>query len=172
MSRQPSQQAVSQNKALPPSPSGTAAKDSPEQHLLLLLLHHERLGKPLSLAFPHSWIDTSQPPGALLHRFLNELQHDNWPGRDQLEELLHDSDERALVASLLFDPPTFEDPLKIAAEGIKLMRTRALEPRLRKIELDLASLRADSTVDAISLIKERTELQRQLRQPIGLPAAD
>ncbi len=171
-SRQASHQVAQQTPAIPPSPSGSSAKDSPEQHLLLLLLHHENLGKRLSLAFPHSWIDTSQTPGALLHRFLNELEHDNWPGKDLLEELLHDSDERALIASLLFDPPTFEDPLKIAAEGIKLMRTRALEPRLRKIELDLANLRADSTVDAISLFKERTELQRQLRQPIGLSAAD
>ncbi|MFA5265633.1 MAG: DNA primase [Opitutaceae bacterium] len=172
LSRQSSQAAQSQASTTPPSQSGTAAKDSPEQHLLLLLLHHERLGKALSSTIPHQWIDTSHTPGLLLHRFLNEVEHDNWPGRDSLEELLHDTDERALIASLLFDPPSFEDPLKIAAEGIKLMRTRALEPRLRKIELDLANLRKDSTVDAISLIKERTELQRQLRQPIGLSAAD
>jgi DNA primase len=44
-----------------------------------------------------------------------------------------------------------------------------MEPRLRKIELDLANHRADSEGDPISLIKERSELQRQLRQPVGLP---
>ena len=73
------------------------------------------------------------------------------------------------MASLLFDPPTIDDPAKIAQEGLRQLRARALEPRLRKIELDLANHRADSEGDPISLIKERSELQRQLRQPVGLP---
>ena len=64
-------------------------------------------------------------------------------------------------------PPAIDDPAKIAREGLHQLRTRALEPRLRKIELDLANHRADSEGDPISLIKERSELQRQLRQPIG-----
>jgi len=148
-----------------------AAPDSPEHDLLLLLLHHEDMGKAMASLIPSEWIDLSHLPGILLHRFLGEIQHDNWPGRDHLEELLESTEERALVASLLFDPPPLEDPVKVANEGIKLMRSRVLEPRLRKIELDLATLKADSASLAISLIKERTDLQRQLRQPIGLPEA-
>jgi DNA primase len=73
------------------------------------------------------------------------------------------------MTSLLFDPPAIHDPVKIAQEGRRQLRARALEPRLRKIELDLANHRADSEGDPISLIKERSELQRQLRQPVGLP---
>jgi DNA primase len=75
------------------------------------------------------------------------------------------------VASLLFQPPAIDDPFKVAHEGLRQLRTRALEPRLRQIELDLANHRADSKSDPISLLKERTELQRQLRQPLALAAA-
>jgi DNA primase len=57
----------------------------------------------------------------------------------------------------------------VALEGLQRIRTRALEPRLRQIELALATHQTDSTVDAFSLLKERSELQRQLRQPLMLP---
>jgi DNA primase len=63
-----------------------------------------------------------------------------------------------------------EEPAKIAQEGLKQLRARALEPRLRQIELALANAGADSNFDPISLLKERSELQRQLRQPIVLGA--
>ncbi len=145
------------------------SESTPEYHILYLLLHFEMLGKALVHAVPHAWIDTGNLPGVLLNRFLLEIEHDVWPGRDHLDDLIESTEERELIASLLFDQPTMEDPNKIAVEGIRVMRQRALEPRLRKIELDLAQLRADSTIDPISLIKERTELLRQLREPIGLP---
>jgi DNA primase len=74
------------------------------------------------------------------------------------------------VASLLFDAPEIEDPFKVAGEGLKQLRARALEPRLRQIELALATYAAESNVDAISLIKERTKIQQTLRNPVGLSA--
>lgn len=147
------------------------APDSPEQHLLLLVLQSDKMGKALNIALPHNWINLGTLPGILLNRFLSEIDAGNWQGRDHLEELLENTDERELVASLLFDPPVLDDPVKVATEGINIMKTRALEPILRKIELDLANLKADSDSQAINLIKERTELQRRLRQPIGLPDA-
>lgn len=143
----------------------------PEQHLLLICLHWERLGRALSQAFPHDWIDLSHPAGSLLNRFLAEFEQDNWPGRDHLDSLLETAAEKVLVASLLFDPPALDDPVKHLHEGIRHLRARALEPRLRKIDLDLATHRAESNVDAISLLKLRSELQRQLRQPIVLTDA-
>ena len=73
--------------------------------------------------------------GVLLNRFLSAFEHDNWPGRDHLETLLETPEEKALVASLLFDTPNFDDPLKVANEGLRILRARALEPRLRQIEL-------------------------------------
>ncbi len=145
--------------------------DTPEHHLLIICLHYEHLGKPLSTVLPHDWIDTSHLPGALLNRFLGEFEHDAWPGRDQLEGLLETPEEKTLVASLLFDAPHIEEPTRTVNQALTQIRARVLEPQLRQIELALATHRADSNVDAISLIKQRTELQRQLRAPIGLPAA-
>jgi len=81
---------------------------------------------------------------------------------------LETPEEKSLVASLLFDTPNFDDPLKVAQEGLRQMRARALEPRLRQIELALATNGTDIDSDPISLLKERSEIQRLLRQPISL----
>jgi len=142
-----------------------------ERDLLMLCLHFEAIGKPLAQALPCDWLDTTHMPGVLLNRFLNEFEHDSWPGRDHLDGLLETPDEKTLVASLLFDILQIDDPVKVVNEGLRRLRTRALEPRLRQIELALATHAADSNVDVISLIKERTDIQRQLRAPFGLPVA-
>lgn len=159
--------------APPPSandaqPSSNYTAHSSERDLLLICLHFETYGKPLSHSLPHKWIDLGHPAGVLLNRFLGEFEHDNWPGRDHLEALLETDAERAMVATLLFEAPSFEDPTKVVQEGLKQLRARALEPRLREIELALANPRADIDSDPISLLKERLELQRLLRQPIAL----
>ena len=160
------------NSALPTPNSSSAAggTQTPEHHLLLLLLHFEKLGPTLSHALPHDWIDTTHPAGALLNRFLGEYEQNAWPGRDQLDGLLESEAERSLVANLLFEAPAVEDPVKVAQEGMKQLRARALEPRLRQIELALANPDADIESDPISLLKERSELQRQLRAPLVLAA--
>jgi len=150
-------------------PPSASSVNTPEHHLLLLCLHFEKLGQPMATALPHDWIDTTQPAGVLLNRFLSEFLDNTWPGRDHLDALLETAEERTLVASLLFETPNIEDPVKVANEGLRQLRARALEPRLRQIELDLATHHADSKSDPISLLKERTELQKQLRQPLGLP---
>ena len=144
---------------------------TPERDLLMLCLHFEAIGKPLSVSLPHDWIDLTHPAGQLLNRFLGEYEHDLWPGKDHLENLLESDAERSLVAGLLFETPSFEDPNKVAQEGLRLLRSRALEPRLRQIELALANPHADIESDPISLLKERSELHRLLRQPILLLAS-
>lgn len=143
---------------------------SPEEHLLLICLHFEQFGKPLSHVLPHDWIDTTHPAGALLNRFLAEFEQDAWPGTSELvdSELLETAEEKALVASLLFDSPQVDDPAKVAEEGLQNLRLRALQPRLSQIELALSQSTSDIHSDAISLLKERSELQRQLRQPLRL----
>jgi DNA primase len=163
-----------------PDPAGPASTPSsaaqvsvtPEHELLMLCLHFEVVGKPLSHAIQHDWIDTSEGhlAGRLLNRFLGEFEHNSWPGRDQLDSLLESPEEHALVASLLFESPEIDDPFKVAQEGLRQLRTRRLEPRLRQIELALANPHADIESDPISLLKERSELQRQLRTPILLAA--
>jgi DNA primase len=107
----------------------------------------------------------------LLNRFLAEFEQDAWPGRDHLDDLLETPDERTLVASLLFETPQIDDPVKVVNEGLRLVQARALEPRLRQIELALANTSTDSNVDANSLFKELLDFKRQLRAPLRLPAA-
>ncbi len=159
----------------PPEPEGAPVADesaqTPERHLLLLCLHFENLGKPLSHTLPHDWIDTGHTAGALLNRILAEFESDAWPGRDHLDGLIESPAERTLLANLMFEAPVLDDPVKVVQEGLKQLRARALEPRLRQIELALANPRADSESDPISLLKERSELQRQLRQPLLLNGA-
>ena len=137
----------------------------------MVCLHYESMGKPLATHLPHDWIDAGNIAGRLLNRFLSEFEQDNWPGKEHIGELLENPEEEALIASLLFDNPPFEDPLKVANEGLRLLRSRFYEPRLRQIELDLANYHADSNSDPISLLKDRSVIQRQLRQPLDLSAA-
>ena len=162
-----------------PSPSAMTAAPAPaaddptapERDLLLLVLHFDpSLGRSLAAACPHEWIDDRLPSGALLNRFLAELLHGEWPGRDHLDGLLETDAERALVASLLFETPLIDDPSKVALEGLKRLRDRSLMPRLRQIDLLLAQASTDNTIDAIALLKERSELQRLLRSPLALAA--
>ncbi len=142
----------------------------PEEHLLLICLHFEDLGPALSQALPVEWIDTNHPAGVLLNRVLAEFEQDAWPGTAELADsgLLESAEEKALVASLLFDTPQMDDPNKVAEEGLHKLRLRALQPRLKQIELALSQTTPDSDSDAISLLKERSNIQRQLRQPVKL----
>jgi DNA primase len=142
----------------------------PEHDLLLLCLHYEQFGKPLAHELlPRDWIEAAHLSGAILRRFLTEFEHDTWPGRDHLDELLETPEEKTLVASLLFEAPTIDDPRKVANEGLRRLQSRTLEPRLRQIELEIASKQTDVDADILLLLlRDRSELQRQLRQPPAL----
>ncbi len=162
-------------RAQAPAPAAPAPKGhvdvSPEQDLLRLCLHFEQLGRPLSTAVPHDWIDKRQTAGVLLNRFLGELENGSWPGRDHLDSLMENDEEKALVASLLFDAPVLDDPFKVAREGIRRLRDRSIQPRLRQIELALARGPSDFNDDSSSLLRELSDLQRLLRQPVVLTEA-
>jgi DNA primase len=142
----------------------------PEHDLLLLCLHYEQFGKPLAHELlPRNWIEAAHPSGAILRRFLTEFEHDTWPGRDHLDELLETPEEKTLVASLLFEAPDIDDPRKVVNEGLRRLQSRTLEPRLRQIELEIAAKQTDVDADILLLLlRDRSELQRQLRQPPAL----
>jgi DNA primase len=142
----------------------------PEHDLLLLCLHYEQFGKPLAHELlPRDWIDAAHLSGVILRRFLTEFEHDTWPGRDHLDDLLETPEEKTLVASLLFEAPAIDDPRKVANEGLRRLQSRALEPRLRQIELEIAAKQTDVDADILLLLlRDRSELQRQLRQPPAL----
>ena len=148
----------------PPVPQGDHTKGM-ESHLLFLCLHYEPLLLALSHQLPHEWIDTSSMAGRLLDRFLAEAQHDLWPGRDQIDQLLDSQEEKTLVATLLFDAPGDEDVAKMANEGVRAMQRRFLEPQLRQIELEIASKGAIGDPSLSSLLKQRADLTRQLVNP-------
>jgi DNA primase len=154
--------------AAPPPLAVAPTAIPPERDLLLICLHFPEWGPPLSRCLPHDWIATDHPAGVLLNRFLAEFEHDTWPGREHLEPLIESAEERTLVADLLFTAPDLDDPRKAALEGLHRLRDRALLPRLREIELALASADTDGQLDPYSLLRERTRLQRQLRQPLEL----
>jgi DNA primase len=153
------------------SSAGTGAVAA-ELDLLRVCLHFEEFGRPLSGSLPHDWIDQRTTAGVLLNRFLGEFEHGGWPGRNHLDGLLETEAEKALVATLLFDAPAFDDPAKVAIAGVSQLRARAIEPRIRQIELALATPTTDSKADPISLLRERSDLQRQLRRPVMLSVAD
>ncbi len=154
--------------ATPPPPS---TAHTPERDLLGLLLNFPELGRPLASALPHDWIDIAHPAGLILNKLLGELECGHEIDRNHLDDLLESPDEKSLVATLMFEAPKLDDPGKVAIEGLRQLRSRAIEPELRQIELALANAHTDSNADPISLLKRRSELQRQLRQPIVLAAA-
>ncbi len=157
-------------EAAPPTPRGDHTRGL-EAHLLFLCLHYEPLLLALSHQMPHEWIDATTLAGRLLNRFLAEAQHALWPGRDQLDQLLESQEEKTLVATLLFDAPGDEDVAKMANEGVRAMQRRFLEPQLRQIELEIASKGAIGDPSLSSLLKQRTDLTRQLVNPPKLTLA-
>ena len=161
----------SANNPPPVAPLPTQAGKSTEEHLLFLCLHHEPVLHALSTQLPHDWIDQSHTAGRLFDRFLAEVQHNGWPGRDHLDQLLETEEEKALVATLIFDAPGDDDMGKIANEGLRSLQRKYLEPRLRQIELEIASKGPDGDADLISLLKQRAEITRQLQNPPKLTLA-
>ncbi|SDS39781.1 DNA primase [Opitutus sp. GAS368] len=152
-----------------PAPAAKPAADAhgkaTEAHLLFLCLHHESLLHALAGQLPHEWIDVSHAAGSLLDRILAEAAHNGWAGRENLDQLLETEEEKALVASLLFEVAADDDLAKIANEGLRSLQRRFLEPRLRQIELEIASKGTDVESDLLSLLKQRAEITQQLRNP-------
>lgn len=165
--------AANQDSAPPPAASGAGDHHTKgtEEHLLYLCLHHDPLLVALSHQLPHDWIDTSTPAGQLLDRVLAEAQHNGWSGREALDQLLETEQEKALAATLLFESPGDEDLVKFANEGLRALHRRYLEPRLRQIELEIASGDTNGDAHLFSLLKQRADIIRQLQNPPKLTLA-
>jgi DNA primase len=159
--------APAESAGAPPPDDATA----PERDLLLLVLHFDvALGRAIAAVCPHEWINDRMLSGVLLNRFLAEILHGEWPGRDHLDNLLENDAERALVAALLFEDPRVENPEVVAMEGLAKLFHRHAERRIRELEFSLATLTSDSTVAGSSLL-ELADLKRKrrLRHPVSLP---
>jgi DNA primase len=152
-----------------PTPASIPAPESRgkaiEAHLLFLCLHHEPVLRALATQLPHEWIDQSHPAGLLLDRLLAEVAHNDWTGSNQIDQLLETQEEKALVATLLFETPGDDDLVKMVGEGLRALQRRFLEPQLRQIELEIATKGTDIDTDLSSLLKMRAELTRQLLNP-------
>ena len=148
----------------------TPAGSGPEEHLLLLLLHHERIGAKLAAVLPHEAVDDATPSGRLLNKFLGEFENHSWPGASDAATLCEGPEETALVNSLLFESPRIEDPLKIANEGLRLIHQRHLRRKLNEIALEIARKAQISPDESFQLLKRDNELkQAMLRPPQILP---
>ena len=152
-----------------PAPGAALATETrgktTEAHLLFLCLHHESLLRTLSSHLPPEWIDQSHTAGLLLDRILGEATHNGWAGREQLDQLLETEEEKSLVASLLFEVAGEDDLAKMANEGLRSLQRCFLEPKLRQIELEIASKGTNGDPDLLSLLKQRAEISRQLQHP-------
>lgn len=155
----------------PKAPSADAHTRGTEEHLLYLGLHHEPLLVAMASQLPPDWIDTSSLAGQLLERIIAEVQHNGWPGREHLDQLLENQEEKTLVATLLFETPGDDDLVKFANEGLRALQRRALEPKQREIELEIASQGTNGAPHLFSLLKQRAEIIRQLQNPPRLVIA-
>ncbi|HVU15874.1 MAG TPA: DNA primase [Candidatus Didemnitutus sp.] len=142
-----------------------------EEHFLYLCLHHDSLVSTLTAHLAHEWIDVSTTAGRLLDRLLSEAQHNGWAGRENLDQILENQEEKALVASMLFQAPADDDLAKIVNEGLRHLQKRFLEPRKQQIELEIASKGAIGDPTLSSLLKQRADITRQLLNPPRLTLA-
>jgi len=133
--------------------------------LLFLCLHHESLLRSLATQLPPEWIDQTHPAGIILNRLLAEVAHNDWPGNAAIDQLLETEEEKSLVATLLFDASDDDDLVKKASEGLRSLQRRFLEPRIRQIELEIATKGTDIDTDFSFLLKQRSDLTRQLLNP-------
>ena len=91
--------------AAPPAPAPGPGDVSPEHDLLRLCLHFEQLGRPLSAALPHDWIDKARPRACSSTGSSASFENGNWPGQDHLDSLMERDDEKALGRPSSSTPP-------------------------------------------------------------------
>jgi DNA primase len=137
----------------------------PEEHLLLLCLHHEELGQQLSSLIQYEWTDSNAVAGRLLNRALAAFNDMDWPGKDEVMILAHDEPERQLLTKLLFVPPREEDPIKVANEGLRLLHQLHIRRQLDQIGLEIATKGPNSDSDSFFLLKKKADLIRQSKHP-------
>jgi len=153
--------------APPPVPAAPAAPGivniPPEQDLLLLCLHFEELGRPLAQELAHQdWLDTANPAGRLLRRFLTEFEHDSWPGRDHLDDLLADDAERQLVAGLLFQKPDVDRPEQQIGFSLKKLEYRHLKKKYPEIDRMIAAAEDPNGAECARLISEGAKMRQRM----------
>lgn len=132
-----------------------------EQHMLLLVLH-----------FPDQWIAFRDGDGAklctrdVIEARILRLFLGAFPAGPIDQILFHEllsGEESALVASLLFNVPSLEDPGRHMKEAMAHLTWVALEPAIAKIDEQL-SAGYQQAEDAITLLKRRSELTRRINR--------
>ena len=153
------------------TPTSAKPVQSVEDNLLYLCLHFDAIAASLLKVLPglpHDWIDGNSTAGAILNRFSEEFANGHWPGREHLDLLLESPDEKTLVASLLFDPPSIADPVKVANEGLRELQVHAFDRQLRQIELEIAGKGTNFDPEYFSLFKRRVTLIQENLRPLML----
>ena len=164
--------AAQEQRATPDSGvTETYSPTGPEEHLLLLCLHHEELGAPLASLIQHEWTDENSVAGRVLNRALAAFQDCDWPGKTEVMTLVPDDPaEQSLLTKLLFVPPREDDPIKVANEGLRVLHQRFIRRQLDQIGLEIASNRPDSDSDSFLLMRKKADLIRLSKHPPQLSA--
>jgi DNA primase len=145
------------------APSGRSS--TAEETLLLLCLHYQDLGPALSGAVSHEWISTLTLEGQLLDRFLADFEHGAWPGSSSVLDDTENPAESALIASLLFEKPSIDDPVRLANQAIRKLLSKYVDARLRGIELEIAQKQEKFDDETACLLSKASELRRLKQNP-------
>jgi DNA primase len=143
---------------------------SAEEDLIQLILHYPEYGPSLTRTLHHEWIDTKRLPGRLLDRFMAEIEHENWPGLENIDSILETEDETAYIASLRFDTLEAESPDEFANEDIKRILTRFCQAKINEIELEIARKQGTFDDEVVVLLKKKKELLHLKSNPPKLKA--
>lgn len=136
-----------------------------ERDLVALCLSDEELGKQISQVVSPEWIDASTPEGELLKHILNEFLHDMWIGPESLNDQLDSAELRTLVATIHFDAPEQENPLRFANEAIKRLIGKFVERKTKELKLEIGRKQSSNDADVFSLLGKLTALNQLKHKP-------
>lgn len=146
-------------------PNPPQAVYSVERDLLILVLHFPEIGLETGQIVSPDWIDDSSPEGKLLNHILNEFLHEMWNGPDSLNDSLDNVDLQKLAASILFETPDIETPVRVANEAIRKLVCKHADKKITQIKLEIARKQTNFNDEVIALLKESSALQRIKANP-------
>ncbi len=153
--------------------SAAPKNHSLEEHLLFFCLHHGEVIKELPARLQHEWLDQSTTAGRLVAHLLSEVEFNGVTTISEFVELLSPEDKMYITVAHS-ELTNVDEPDKIREKdnptgtvnmALAGLQRRFLEPRLRQIELEIASKGTNGDSELFSLLKQRTEITRQLRNP-------
>lgn len=147
--------------------------DTAEKTLLYLVLEHEELGLAVAQNVDSEWIDLKKMEGRILDRVLAEFLHEMWGGKNHLDHLAGNEEERIFINSLLFDATPVTHPWEHANMALRTLFSRFIKTKMKEIENDIANQSETLNDDILFLQRKRLELRKlKSNPPILHPSVD